>query len=226
MASTIIDDSGLSVVFANSQFARTTSIGSNWTTLRIGFRLRFNAAADIGGTPRLYIGMLAGTSNLVGDASTSHYLGIRTLFGTWNYSTFGVGSNSGTAGASWEGFRRVGTTTTSYVMATGGAAFNQFRFNSNVDTKDCVIVEITKGSPYTIGFFRRTATNGAQTVTTSQFLAAIEGQTLALTNFTLATVTAADINEGTDGALDSVCIGWDRTSVNMFIDDLTVVRVN
>jgi hypothetical protein len=140
-------------VLQNSQDARPLPFGSSWTRLRIGLRLHArNYASDIINTPRFAFGLISGTSNLFGDGSTSHFVGVRLNAATWTLT----GSNRFLVpNGSIIPIKKIGTTVTS------GSAFfpaSQWGIGAGADSavadRTVFFVDFIKGSPnYSIQCF-------------------------------------------------------------------------
>jgi len=226
MASTIllrniggVDDKR--IVLSNSNFARPFSVASGWTQLRIAMRLIMrNTGANLTSTPRFFAGLCSGSTNLPLDATTTHFVGIRFTSATWTYQ---VGPPVRYASLTANVAKKVNTTwtegnqifiTTNHMMADATTTNRQFLF-----------VDITKGSPnFTVTTFHRNNVTAGD-LTVAEFLLAAPLAPPTVVNHTAGTGQTTAVNEGTDGTLDHVCVGWDRSTPEIEICDLAVVKL-
>jgi hypothetical protein len=190
---------------------------TSWSKIRIGIRFSvsagYNPGTSISGTPRLYLGMC--NFDKGGPATMSqvaHFMGIRnvsavtSINSTTSYS-FGMAP-----------CRRVNATFTE-AASLGGT------YRISEGTILCMTaVEIDKTTPgaTVISFFRPSnSVSGIFNVTQDSFLEQMENTTPSLTGYTYsASGTTFNIDEATNGYLDSICLSWDRTSVPLWIADI------
>lgn len=67
------------MVHAEQSIARLIAYGSDWSRLRVGFRLAINGTANISGAPNLALGLCSGVTKFTGDPcliSIPHFLGL------------------------------------------------------------------------------------------------------------------------------------------------------
>jgi hypothetical protein len=80
---------GQAVYFVEGCGARTLALGSLWTSLNVGVRLRHSRAGAwtsptvLSGSRRLGFGLCSGSSNPYGSASPTHFVGLRTGSTNW-----------------------------------------------------------------------------------------------------------------------------------------------
>jgi len=181
-----------------------------------------NGGANITGTPRLFIGVCSGNTNVYGDATVTNAFG---AINTAAAFTFTAGTPSRVSNT--QGFRSakiVGTTVTDD-GATGTASI--FYDAEYVTTlyRTAFSIDIIKGSPnYTARLFYRTTTTAGD-VTEDQFLAAMEAATPVLTGHTYGGARAGIAMDEVAGVLDHVNLSWDRASTPFEISSLAVVRL-
>ena len=187
-------------------------IGTNWTTLRVFVQYTFtDSGANVTGTPRAYLGVMAGNTAAAGPlaSTTLNFVGAITTGATWTRST----SNTRyvlTSGVS------VGTKIGSTITAT--AAVSHF-FSADTSLREVWGVEITKGSP---NFVVQTLGHGVSSTINDNpldtVIASIEADTMAnardvlLGVHSLGTAANVAVDEATNGYLDSIVFAFDRTS--------------
>ena len=174
------------------------------------------------GITNFMFGLCSGTTNLPGDATTTHAIGVGTN-GDWN----------GSSNASYYGFgttfnflSRIGSTLT----ALGGdvAATNAGIGHPTPAQRSILFVDFTKGSPNWTGQVQVVRNTSTSTVDTSyddmmtyaelETTGAISGYLVANTARTFA------VDEATNGTLNSVCLWWPRTSPVIEVSDIGIVR--
>src|ERR1044071_2239566 len=109
------------ISMSNSHFARLHGIAS-WNQIRIAMRFgSTDSGINITGTPEFSVGLCAGTTNIYGDSSTDHFIGVQTYAGTWSrFTTNGswTGYTPG-AGTSMRPIKKVTTTVTNGTGISG-----------------------------------------------------------------------------------------------------------
>lgn len=126
----------------NDYIARTMSIGTNWTRVRIGFRWSLNDGGTIVAafSPFFWAGLCSGTTNPVGAQTPTNW------FGFWwkNPSIqWSPGSNV------YSQLGGSGMTPSKIVngVQTNGTSFGSFYISGLTSVRSFMILEITKGSP-------------------------------------------------------------------------------
>src|SRR5579885_1728374 len=80
--------SDLYVAMNTAKWARLVQIPASWTALRIGIRVRLgDNGGAVASTPRFALGLCSGTTNILGDATTTHFVGAITNSSSWAYFT-------------------------------------------------------------------------------------------------------------------------------------------
>lgn len=219
MSATIITQAGdQGIQLSNASGCRLLSVGNSWNTLRVGCRWAMtDAGLDLTGTPRVYLGVQAGTvNNPLSGSLLTHYVGYLPSSSTWTRS---APNAYGLATAPQLG-KQVGTTITN--SASSSSPNNLPILGSRLY---CQFVEITKGSPYSLSMTHSTNSLTAS-ITLAQFLAAMETSAfsgipgIVGAAFPATTGLTLVVDEGTDGALDSLCIAWNRTSAEVFFSEV------
>lgn len=216
-----IDDKRIRL--SNSQFGRPFSVGS-WTKLRVCFRFGFtDYGTNLPGTVLSYMGLCSGTTNMLGDNTCQHFVG---------HGIVGAYTRSGTlpnliytTGAPFF-YKKVGTTFTPTLSQSNGAGYGAM---ADTDGKQrfALFIEYLRVSPTAIQLtsFYRLNTNGGGDISYNDWLAAAEtevGLTYSLHSW--GTARQLTVDEGTDGVLDTVTAHWSRTSPQMEISDIAVVK--
>lgn len=208
----------------NGQGARLLEYLTTWSKVRIGLRLSFNGAANITGTPQLFVGMCSDTANAYADVSTDNSVGISVVTSTWTYagSPAYYGAIQGVARS------RVGTTTTDS-STFGSSVYLPADVATN---RSALIVEITKGSPFTVSAVHPSTTGGAQTdISDAQIVSMMEASTMTgaaaiVSGYGAQTPLNMTIDEAGDGYLNALNIFWDRSTVPLELSDVLHRRVS
>lgn len=197
------------IVLSGKPLARTLAVGSSWTSILIGIRMALDSEYGLSAPDSLIsLGMINGISNLptVSDGSVTNFVGVRTnpassytiQTGGWGYHQmypYKIVAGTGTAGTpQYTDIRKA--------SAGHGALF----------------LKITKGSPnYTISlWFSETPSE----MTRANFQALVDSGTPSGTGI-INSINAADFAaDETSGALDSVCLSFSNTTVNMEVADI------
>jgi len=194
---------------------------TTWTKLRFALRWCMrDSGATLTGTPNFYAGFCSGETNIIGDGSVTHFVGVKTTGTTWPriagpptvYQLFPTQSGKviATTFTSWASWLSVAGYTITDVA--GG-------------NRGCWFIDVTKGSPnFTVnGYARINGTAGD--ISEATFLSESEIDAATLTNHALGNSGSGAVSEGTNGALDHVCMSWDRTTPEIEISSHRVVRL-
>jgi hypothetical protein len=200
-------------VLSGFQMARVLSVGSSWSTLRIGMRYSLtDAGISLGTGPELWFGLLASPSADMANgpltATTSHFVGVRLNL-NWTRATGPVRYTSNV-----DFSKRVTATTTSVPVGStiSGADPDNIKqaivfqmqksgTNPNLDS-----VHVTSGGALI-----------ATTMTLEGLKNAMNAATMADAETALDTVVAGyslldtnslSVDEAADGNLNAICIAW------------------
>lgn len=210
----IIGNSGSSdqyVGMSTAQWARLVAIPTGWTSLRLGVRWRMqDNGSGLTLFPRLAMGLCSGTTNILGDATTTHFAGIISNSSDWAYWT---GSAAVYYGFSYSPYKKVVSTAT-----TGALYSSDCRIPYNLSPTNRFIylhyLEITKGSPnYSFRVFTMIGNNPPTDYTEAQFYSLLTqpgADTLSLSNYAYTTTNTLAVDEATDGTFNAVNFYWDR----------------
>lgn len=203
----------------NGQFGRLVTLPPAWSKIRVGVRWHTtDSGAAIVSTPRWALGLGNGTSNMVGDASCTNFIGIYSndatvtrgvTFYVWDINTIVP-------------MKKVGATiTTGTAVNTVNALDIRAGAASGTADRTCCFVDITKGSPnYTLNCFA--ASNGAAAdVSEATFLNQIILATPVISNHSMNSDQTLAFSEAA-GTLNAVQFFWDRTEALFEICDLAV----
>lgn len=203
---------------ANGQFARPFDIGS-WDRIRFGFRA---AAMDdlllLTGIANWFWGFCSGTTNLPGDQTCTHAIGVSTGNVSWSYP----GNNTFANTQPWMA-SLIGTT---WTTSLGGSVLTAMGLGRTLDTqRGLYFLDLERGSPnwtaYT--FYRNSSTSTSADISRDTFLSMMEIEAPSLTLHS-SDSKAFPVDEGTNGALNAVFITWPRTTPQLEISDIAIAR--
>jgi len=189
---------------------------TNWSRIRVGALVALNGAATVT-TPTWGMGICKGTTNILGDASVDHWIGVYST-GTWTYSGSG-GYSSGTLAY----YKKVGVTLT----GGGGLAGYDIADEGVYDHVSGYFVDIVKGSPnYTVEIvFNDTVPSGLNSLAVATFedrmkyARTLSGLQPAGYYFHSGTVAC---DESVDGYFTAANIYWSGSTADFCIDRLDV----
>jgi len=222
--SSVIDER---IALSNSHFARPHGVGT-WNKLRIALRVSMtDTGAGLTSLPDFSVGLCAGTTNIYKDATTDHFVGVRTEATSWTRSGTSYYSASG-GGTSLRSIKRVGSTITS-----GGAIGSSYAFNCNNNAASAALrwlyfVDITKGSPnYTLDVFVNGAVSAVD-ISAADFLlyAPNASPTVSGHSFAGGTPSTVAVDEATNGTLNCVNLHWDQVDPKIELSDIAIVRLS
>lgn len=211
------------IQLSNSRFAR--QIPFSWSKIRLGVRWTLNATTgvNITGTPRIVLGICAGSSNIYGDATTTHFLGARQNESTWTAQGAAGSENWFCNGSTWQNLKRVGTTdTTGTSLGLNAITWNIA--HATLARRSIFFLDITKGSPNFTQRIFGTNANPPADITESRFLELMGIELPSETNYQHATAQTLAVSEGTDGTFTHLNVHWDRTTQNIEISDIALAR--
>lgn len=205
--------------FSNGKLGRPISIPSNWGVVRVGIRIDMtNTGANLAG-PQLNLGLGHGTTNMIGDATTDHFVGLQVI-DQWDYFAGPPHHYNQHFGNRTYATKRVGVTltqTTSLVtfQAIGcGAALGEAN-------RTALMLTITKGSPnYQLQVLWCTSASAdlSKTIFDTQMIA----PTPTITNHATGAAASLAVNEAVDGTLDTVQVYWSYATALFEVSDLAV----
>lgn len=193
------------------------------------FALRWHmrdSGANLTGTPRLNVGLCSGSGvgSFVSDATTAHFVGVRTPNATWTRS---VDDYVMTGVTAWLPTKRINTTfTDGSALATSWSIGNQAV--ANRAERSLFFIEITKGSPnysFQIFYFPNAAGAVADVSKATFDAEARVGGTPVVTGHALSSAITLAVDEATNGTLDHVHIYWDRATPEVEITDYAIHRI-
>lgn len=173
-----------------------------------------DSGATLTGTPVFSVGLCSGDTNIFGDLTTTHWVGVKTTGATWPRLT---GPPTGYQVFPAQSGKTIGTTFTSAAnwLSVSGYILSDVAGGN----RSCWFVDITKGSPdYTIrGYARINGTASDISLATMQAQIAIDAATM--TDHALANIGTVAVDEATNGTLDHVCFSWNRATPEIEISD-------
>lgn len=205
------------LVLTNGQGKRLFSYLTTWNVIRIGlhFSMDGSGAANITGTPLFALGIMSGTTNGVGNTTTSHFLGIRSVSATWTYNA-GAGNPYFSEASSMQQYKRVNTTNTD---SAGSSALTPFWTANPGSKRNVIILEITKGSPnFTVAVIGPASAAAAQAdITLATFEDMMNAVTMAAAAaipsvaYTAGTSRTVAIDEATSGFFNAINFYWNKS---------------
>lgn len=216
------------IVLSSSQFVRAIPFGTTWNKIRIGARLDITSSGgNLTGTPRFAMGVCSGNTDIYGDATTTHFVGVRSIEATWTLT----GSNRYLInGSMLSPHKKVGTTFTAGTAFFPGVQWGigAGAASSSADRTQ-FILEITKGSPnFTLQMLGWINTGSAPADNSDlAFYSNMEASgNPSATNHTFSAANTVAVSEGTDGNLDYINFFWDRSTAEIEISDWAVSRIS
>jgi hypothetical protein len=202
------------------ELVRTLAIGSSWSRLRLGIRLRFNGLCiDTGGTGNgaLAVGLCRGSAGFY-DPYTVDYIGFSQgtstqAGGSWTYA---VERSSTTDHAL---FKKVGAS----VTASSAGSSATLYIAANNFNHSVLYLDVTRGSPnYTLVGYSLTVGAVASDWSRTSFFTGLETES-PITGMAAVNTTTAMAYSG-DGYFDSISVLWSRCVPTIDISDIAVCR--
>lgn len=222
------------LVLFNSQIARQMSIGSNWTYLRIGVRFAIQGTATFG-PYRLFVGVTSGVNHVYYSDYCQHALVFVSGMSVTNATYGATAGGYYILGSGPVIYSKVSQTETSQQPSYVGGP--QTYVAADAPNRNCFqTFDLVKLGG---GLFTCVA-NGAQTNTgtpianigydliRAAMLSTSYTDSAAIAGLNQGTPrnTTVALNEGVNGAFDSVYIYWRHPSVGIEISDVLVSRLS
>lgn len=225
------------VVLSRASMARGMVVGGGWSQLRIGLRFAVgDSGGDILGTPRLYIGCLsnpaAGLSNGPLTNATSNFLGVVSDSWAWIHSASGYTLSPFSAAV------KVGST-----LAVAGVGGSMRLSLAPATKRRAVIVLIDKGTDgnadWKVGMVYHSTTDDPDislTMLTNAMEASPNEPVLSTRLGAIRDVLNLEagfvglyasavlsstlvVDESVNGDLNSLCVGWGRSFVPVYLSE-------
>lgn len=221
------------LVLQKEQIGRTISIGSNWDSIRIGFRHSISNDSNVKlSAPGVWaFGLCSGTSNMFLDDTTTHFLGVRTTGGGWQAINYTLPNGIYIHPNVWKFSSKVGNTyvdsdfTTSSTYPSISTDYKSLTTTVNTIGCSAWIIDITKGDPnwiWTIysGSWYSTSIN--RHVSYYKFINSINNNLVdkGADNFVVWASGSVTVNETLNGFLDTINIAWQSVSETLEISDV------
>lgn len=218
------------LVLYNHQAARLISIGNSWSQIKIGMRYTLgDPGAALTGGPGIILGLLSNPSALVANgplsgSATGHYWGV---FGSgtvsWSRSSDHLGGVIACGSKIGATFTNFAGPNLEHSTDPNIRKILMFQFDKAGTITRCKITGV--GSWSTIDHTKEMLMHlfdlipvGDSSITNQQYNNVTgEGITTATTG---ANGGALTIDEGTNGPLNAIVVGWDRAVVPIYISDL------
>jgi hypothetical protein len=212
---------------SNEQIGRTISIGSDWQWLRIAVLYEFYSSSVAHQTmvsPKMYVGLSAGTSSMAGNSNTRYFLGF-TTDSTLTLSRIGVDGRPG---------YYIGNTSSYITVKSGSSEFNSSArmsvyypsFSTGSDRiRNYLFIDYVKSNTtpgdWSIYLFHKVTGSAAITdFTPANFYAFIPTETASASTYNRWSFTMP-VSESTYGNLDTVNISW-NSSQSLEISEVAV----
>lgn len=224
MSGTIVTVSSLKRLdLSNGQALRRPVYLNSWTTIRIGIHYCVPSAATLVGTPGIYVGIGSGLTNGIGDATTTNWIGIKTVSATWTRVLSGA-----------QAYAQIGNTQVAKKIAStltvNPSGFQGTTVHTSLDAafRTVLLVEITKGSPnYTVISGAPTSNSGVIAVDVTpahmdSYMSLPIGLggigAVANANITALVGQSTQAMSEAAGNLDCIQIFWDKTAAPLELE--------
>lgn len=221
------------LVLFNSQIARQLSIGSTWTYLRIGVRFAIQGTATFGPF-RMFVGVTSGVDHVWASDYCQHALGF--MHGT-NVTT---STYNATAGGTYalgqspimmskvsqtEVVQSIYTLASASYVAADAPNRNCFETFDIIKIGGGIYTGVTNGG---VSISGTSIANISYDLIRAAMLAPdyTQAATIAGLGAGAPRNTGTALNEGTNGAFDSVCVYWRHPSIGLEISDVLVARIS
>lgn len=213
------------IQLSNSHFARAHGV-SSWSKLRIALRFSMNdSGANLTSTPVFAVGLCSGTSNIYGDASVTHFVGLLPISATWTRLTSALCYATNASGGDVTPTKKIGSTET-HGTAIGSQTV-QIPADVTIAMRWMWFVDILKGTPnYTLSYFAVTSRSTATDVSVADFLTQANLGSPSFAGHGNSGTQTIAVDEATNGTLDCVNISWDRVTPEIELSDLAVVKLS
>jgi hypothetical protein len=227
-----VDVPDKALTLANEEYVRTLAIGNDFVRLRIGIHCALDGPAENITGARLLMGLCAGKTKPFGVLDTTHWLGMShggaSAPGTGTFTHALASGHSYYQSPGDAIIKRIGNTNT-YNSVVNVATHRHPRVGATEKHRGIWMVEIIKGSTsFTV---RHWYSNSNTTVRTlARFLEALENPastvSIVLGDGTTFGPSASimAVNEGADGALDTVSVFWNKSAIPLEIYAIAAYR--
>lgn len=221
---TVNSETDQRLVVDGAYYARPLRWGNDWTKIRVGVRFGVNRTSAWTSPPYFYMGLSSGSAAF----PTNNVAGCPQFFGwrtnsDWVYNT---DIDRTIANNSTSGKKKVvvknGTTTESDVTTA-----NYLYARTSTVRRACMIMEITKGSPWSLNLYSQN--DSTAEITLAIFNDAMQAGTISTTYFPYTSLaTTETVDEATYGDLDTLVLSWLGTgNSNAFeISDIAVAKLS
>lgn len=206
----------------DEEIGRKISVGSTWNSLRIGVRLYVDSTlTSYYMAPPFICGLCSGDTNMYHSDTTTHFVGLRTPTIDWtSYSTYGMlFDKSWTSGDNdLKIVKKINNTLTTFTTPSG-RTFGAIK--SDAPFPSCFALDIIKGDPnWTFNIYTSTpdTQRGYEDFIRLMHNPSVPTQYLAYKR--TASVAAIDIDELTNGYLDTINLGWFSPLYKLYIADV------
>jgi len=201
----------------NSCFARQVALPASWAHIRVGIRYHFGAVPSLNLYGGIFaLGFCSGTTNLYGDASTTHFAGMQIggSAALWTFYNVSPPYQYQTASANNVFVVKVATVVTASTTFLSAASNYVAAGAQQASADRCMLfLDLVKGSPnytFTVPFYLGTGV--PQDATSDQFLGYMQQLTPAPTGYTTSTnALPMAVSEATNGYFNAASVYWNQT---------------
>lgn len=222
-------------IITETDFARLIAIGNSWDKVRLVARIAFSdAGADLSGDPEFWFGVMHNPSDEMDNGPmfdfTSHFVGVKTKAVAWSRLTSPTRYHVPPDDALLAVKRVLDTNVEANL--TPSQHLGIYFSAAPATMRWPLFIEIVKGSPNFTVQAVWPAENSALVfdLTSAQMHSVLQEPSMtdvgvALTNlsgmtYLVSTAIGLAVDEGTDGALNAVCISLQTNLVSLYISDI------
>lgn len=219
-------DSRLIVDNAHTTPVRTLLMGSSWNSMRLAIRVSCSRTSDYTSPPSFYFGLTSGKTAPPGSVTPNHFIGVKSNTQTWRYrTTFG---SPECIQLSFNSCLIANGSESGSIFGAQGDTFNTPTFSINTSGRSVFMLEIIKGSPWTLKMWSllSNSTYASHRNKTVEELQSFIQQGTVPTGFIESSTTAFTPNEATYGYFDSACVYFSGTPTTFEVNDIIPVRLS
>jgi hypothetical protein len=202
----------------NDQIIRQIQTGS-WNKIRVGMRMCVTVQSAISGTPKLYIGVSnnsnAAGNNGAGSRVVNHFVGALSTTASWAFTPTSPGYYT----VAFTSVRRITATDTTSgsgtILVTADPTSARCFVAVDIDKTNSAAVSIDMIGP-------SNSVSGIPDISLPTFISQLKTDAVILDGYIKNSLTTTlSINEGTNGALNSVNISWMKTLERLEFSDVS-----
>lgn len=193
----------------NSSWGRPVALPNTWSKVRVGVLCFLDSSTvNLSGSPQWAVGLCHNTVNMIGDTTTDHFAGIITTAASWTnasqFTSFLPTNVQAIVNVAGSATNSANIATNTSINQNGNGALHRSEW----------FVDITKGSPnYTFNLFY--PTGSVADADQAGFLSDVANPAPSRSSYVFGTGQTLAVNEGTNGAFNTMNVWWNRTDINM-----------